>query len=328
MLIWIAVGFVVMGSTVLGWHLGQFPPRRATLWAAFCCLLLLIGSFTMRNQQLWPEWMIHPFMVWAQTCWFLIPATVLFILAFRHSKERDAHEGEPNPDPEWVQSGIVNKHRLLPWRYTAAVIIWAQGCAIFYAVFQMDGLMNSEHWFDELPASERRANGHIVPSNGSGFVMQTTGFTCGPSSAANLLRVSGIDVNATEAQMVPLCMMSYYGEREGGSSPLGMAVGIKSKVAPVGYHVKIMFPELKELEHLRKPMLCSVLYGADIYHAVVICQTVKDKGVEVLDPLMGYHWYSWNEFGDIYLKTVILMYKNDPFEASVLLAVPRVPNGL
>jgi hypothetical protein len=131
------------------------------------------------------------------------------------------------------------------------------------------------------------------------------------------MRVTGIDAAVSDGEMIELCMMKYQGGGKGGSSVLEMALGMKAKAGPAGYHVKILCPSIPELKELRKPMLCSVLYGPTIHHAVLLCATDPHKGVLILDPLSGYYWENWKNFERNFLNSAIVMYKDNPYEPSL-----------
>ena len=310
--------FVATASACLGWWLGKQAPQRVKIFGLIGFLVLGVGSIWFHNFQWWPESLYHPAMVWADAVWFVPPALMLLMLLMRHHRKRENNLALPNPDP-----ACMREHRAgvslwnIPFRYWAAFMIWASGCILFLLIFKLDGLQHGSAWVKQ---AERRDLSHFKAD--APFLLQSTHITCGPASAANLIRLVGVDTRASEIEMAELGMMEYHGGEEGGSGGLGLAIGLKRKAASNGYHVKILAPSLEELQRLRKPMICCVRYwlgrgNESVGHIVVLCATDPVYGVLLLDPLTGYRWEKWGQFEDSYRNSVVILYKDDLNEPSM-----------
>ena len=138
---------------------------------------------------------------------------------------------------------------------------------------------------------------------------QTLVSSCGPCCAATLLRAHGID--ATEREMVRLCLTSYR-----GSPALGLYRGLKLKTAGTDWDVEVVTCSVERLLATRGPLLLriqippmKVMSGDHIgwephgYEHVVLLLRVDGQGhVRVVDPAIPkYAYVNWR-VEDLYEK--------------------------
>lgn len=131
--------------------------------------------------------------------------------------------------------------------------------------------------------------------------LQTSPYTCGPASAATLLRAHGID--ATEQEMAGLCL-TRSGLVKDGTSWQGLYRGLKHKTRGTGWEVEVFRCSLGELPQMAdRPLLLSVglpddpsldpVYREELgwipgqFHTVVLFEFLPRARVQMGDPAVG-----------------------------------------
>lgn len=268
--------FLILLAGAAGWQAGKLPKGVATICAGFFCAILVAGAALAQNASRIPEWMISPIAGYLQSSWFAPPAIALFLIGGRQAIIKAAQEGKPDS---------TNRTLLL----LKALAIVAAASATGLAMDQLG-------WYSGVPADLQASN---VDENG--VVRQTSMYTCGPSAAATLLRKMGIQPDATEAQLAPLCMT----RRRDGATTLGIAIGLKTLAAPSGWRVRIVETDWEEFRRLKKPVLAAMNE-----HALVVMQTDPAKGVQVADPMSGMYWRTTSEFRAHFGNIAICVYRD------------------
>jgi predicted double-glycine peptidase len=166
-------------------------------------------------------------------------------------------------------------------------------------------------WVKDIPRKWRGPGGVVVPRvDGNGVVRQSTGYTCAAAACATLLRDLGIDPEATEQEMVYLCRT----KRRGGATTLGMATGLKAKLAGSPWQLRILEPDWGAFLQIRKPVVCSMEHADWLGHAVVVRGHDSKKGVLVADPLTGLGWWSEERFRDRFKDEAIVIFQGSVFK--------------
>jgi len=144
-----------------------------------------------------------------------------------------------------------------------------------------------------------------VPHWQNGVCLQSSEVTCGPSSAATLLRTAGI--TSTEAEMVGLCHATRL-----GTSLLGIYRGLRVKTENSPWSVRVLTTSSRDEifdAAKRHPVFISVFFrpvagGRASYlnnlteakHAVVLLGVLPDGRVAIGDPLSGQIIWTAEEF--------------------------------
>jgi predicted double-glycine peptidase len=306
-ILFVAVLVLTAAAGPLGWWVGARSKRTATLAAGSVCLLLGVGAFLGYHPALFPEWLLDRVVVLLQQSWFAPPAVFLFALSIRQARDRERTGTAPGP---------------LRWR-RKAVLLSAFGVIVCAnAGYSLLASYGWKSWVRDVPRVQRDASGRPQPQiTEDNVVLQSTGYTCGASSCATLLRRTGIDPNATEADLVPRVLT----RRWDGATLLGMAAGLRESAEPAGWRVKVFEPDWDTFKSLRKPLLCSVRLSKSITHAVVVTEIDPHKGVRVADPLRGLSWWSESNFRARFLNDAVVVYKQDPFEPVAARTSPLDP---
>ena len=288
---------VTLLAAMLGWEIGNRSTAAATLAAGADCLLIVCGGLCAWHASWLPEWAISQFACYVQGSWFAPPAAFLFFLAARQGRQRAiAAAGNETAGTK------ATRRQTVLFGVLAAVVLFAAMHAFVGPLQAQASIADIEQAHAEAGLTKGRVDR-------DGVVRQSVGYTCGAAACATLLRRMGIDPNATEEQMVKLCLTM----RLRGTSTLGMAVGLKAVAAPRGWRVKIVEPNWENFQKLRTPMVCAVGVW-NIGHAVVVCAINDKKGIQVADPIGGLSWYRAEEFKKMFLNEAIVVFKNDPYE--------------
>ncbi len=288
MLITGLIALSMLVAAIVGWQVGKVRKAYATVFAALVCVLLVCGAYLSHHPAELPEFALCPLTCYLQTSWYAPLATVLFYLAASQSFLRSAE----------------NQRTLAKWA-RMQVMLGFLCTAILYAA-AAPTLFEPEEILSEINNAQA-VNGK-PPDRGT-FVRQTLNYTCGPSACATLLRASGIDANATEAEMAVLCLTRPHA----GSSVLGLAAGLKTKASPQGWHVKIVAPDWRAFMALRKPVVCAMTFNGSP-HVVAVLETDPQKGINVADPIGFLGWTPIEEFKREFNGEVVAVFRQDPFE--------------
>lgn len=135
----------------------------------------------------------------------------------------------------------------------------------------------------------------------NGVMLQTSWATCSPAAAATLLQ--HLDIDVTEAEMIPLCLTD-----SSGTPTLGLYRGVKLMSERHGRVTHVMDASLEELmQDDRWPVLLAVElpYGTEdpryanewgwipgLGHSVVAIGTTPDGSVLIADPSVGLEQWS------------------------------------
>jgi predicted double-glycine peptidase len=269
-----------------GWRAGAGRGRGASVLAMVLAGLLLAGAALLWHPSRLPDWLISLYTLYCQSSWFALPAAALFLLGAQQLKVQAQMEGARAPTEQTKQS--YRRSVYLLWLIAGFVVLVAS---------------------IRLLAPPQFAAPAAMPADG--VVRQTTGYTCGAASCATLLRRLEIDPGATEAEMARLCMT----HRWGGTTTLGMAVGLKSKLAGLGWQVRILEPDWDTFVRLRKPCLAAIRHSALVSHSVVVCGIDPLLGVQVADPLLGLRRVREDSFKRLFQSETVVVFRNDPFES-------------
>ncbi|MBI3828806.1 MAG: hypothetical protein HY291_04775 [Planctomycetes bacterium] len=306
-ILFLALVAVTAAAAPSGWRVGGLSKRAATFAGGCVCLLLGAGVFLDYHPALIPEWLLERVVVLLQQSWFAPPAVFLFALSIRQARDRERGGAAPGP---------------FRWRRKAALLSAIGFIVCANAAYSLLSSYGWKAWVRDVPAVQRDAAGRpqarVTADN---VVLQSTGYTCGASSCATLLRKTGIDPNATEAELVPRVLT----RRGDGATVLGMAAGLRESAQPAGWRVKVFEPDWDTFKTLRKPVLCSVRLSNAITHAVVVTEIDPRKGVQVADPLRGLSWWTESNFRARFLNDAVVVYKQDPFEPVAARTSPLDP---
>ncbi len=108
---------------------------------------------------------------------------------------------------------------------------------------------------------------------------QSTGYTCSPASCALLLKKFGI--NAGEREMSELCLTQIT-----GTEYINIARGLKIKLDPFEYEVKLTRASWETLNDITLPCITSIYILNGILHTITILK-INDNEVTFADPLAG-----------------------------------------
>lgn len=275
-------------AAVLGWKLGALPKRLATLIASLICLVLVCGAWLAGHPAWLPDWMIVPAIVYLYGCWYAPPAALLFLLAAQQARRRAASS---------------NDAKALPGSSARRQTVLLSALTFFVLVAASNQLLGAPNVDECAPDVGERVDRDDV-------VRQSTLYTCAGASCATLLRLLKIDPRASEAEMVRLCMT----RRFGGATALGMAVGLKAKVEPQGWHVKIVECDWPAFSRLRLPAVCAMRHSPFADHAVVACAVDDERGVQIADPLFGLDWWPADRFKEVFQNEAIVVFRETPTE--------------
>ena len=266
MLILLLLWAATSGLAILGWRVGARSKIAATSAAALCVIVLICGALLARNL----NWMPYSFICAPLAClefaWFTPPAAFLFALGVRQAELRMGRK-------TWLMKLFV----------------------VLLAGFSTLRVSDQQGWF--------LGNIGTSPTNidSDGVVRQNSGSTCGAASCATLLRHLQIDPDATEAKMNPLCKTGMF-----GSTPFGMAVGLKSVAEPLGWRVQILKCDGQEFVKRRQPAVVSLREGISASHAVAVIG-FKDNLIQIADPLAGMSWWSIGEFKRLFSGDALVL---------------------
>ncbi|HEY3322432.1 MAG TPA: cysteine peptidase family C39 domain-containing protein [Planctomycetota bacterium] len=267
-----------------GWRVGRVPKLPATLVAAAVCGVLVLGAWTAKHPAWLPEPLVCRWSVYLYGSWFAPLGALLFLIGARQAQARYDAANQPR----------LARRQVAAFALLTGVVLGAASNPLLGA-----------------PRLNECAGDPTSNVDADDVVHQTTGYTCGASACATLLRMTGIERHATEAELVPKVMT----RRFGGATALGMAVGLKEIVQPKGWRVRIVEVDLKALARLRKPCVCAIRYNVICDHAVVVCKVDPERGVQVADPLGGLSWWSLTQFQERFQNEVIAVYRESPFES-------------
>jgi predicted double-glycine peptidase len=116
--------------------------------------------------------------------------------------------------------------------------------------------------------------------NAEGVCHQTSGYSCGPASAAMLLHRHGVD--ATEREMADLCVTRSGGTKMSGTSDSGLMRGLRLKLKDWATPVISAPP----YEQIPVPALVAIQLSPSLCHCILVSAVEPDQ-VRVLDPLYG-----------------------------------------
>jgi hypothetical protein len=116
--------------------------------------------------------------------------------------------------------------------------------------------------------------------NAEGICLQTTGYSCGPASAATLLHHYG--VQATEDEMAQLCVTRGGGVRSAGTSDAGILRGLRHKL---GYRGRAVI-STPACDQIPVPALVAIQLNPQVGHCILVSKVERDE-VKVIDPMFG-----------------------------------------
>lgn len=114
-----------------------------------------------------------------------------------------------------------------------------------------------------------------------GVCLQTSPYSCGPASAAALLRLHG--VSATEREMADLCLTRPGNTLVSGTSDCGLARGLRAKLGSRS-RVEVTAPRYADLP---VPCLVPVRLAPRLGHCILVVEA-GETGVTVIDPHRGF----------------------------------------
>lgn len=126
-----------------------------------------------------------------------------------------------------------------------------------------------------------------------GICMQSTGYTCGPTTIATLLYFHGI--KASESEMAKLCFSHNYT----GSHALTIIRGMRLKFPDPEYSIHYDYLSWENLIDKCKKAILEVYYNEKLDHVAVLLE-IDDNGVVLGDPLFGIIKKTKSEFLDGY----------------------------
>jgi len=112
-----------------------------------------------------------------------------------------------------------------------------------------------------------------------GLCLQSTGYTCAPASCVTLL--SRFGVKAGEKEMSKLCLTQVR-----GTEYIDIARGLKLKLDPDKYDVRLTRETWDGLASIPKPFIANIFISEDILHAVTVIETGTSE-VYFADSLLG-----------------------------------------
>jgi hypothetical protein len=134
-----------------------------------------------------------------------------------------------------------------------------------------------------------------------GVCHQSTTSTCSPAAAATALAAVGI--NASEAEMVEICLT-----RDNGTLMLGLYRGLKLKTIGSKWNVVVFDGAADQLRRTPVPAVAIIHAGGITTgrlsigdrHAVVIFGFNPDGTIDVGDPYAGRQRWKFNQFAAVY----------------------------
>ncbi len=197
------------------------------------------------------------------------------------------------PAGAFLAASVLRQQATPPWRRAGlAILILLVSFYSLTCCFQGQLPLRA---FDGKPARWR--NQQTLPSS------------CGPCCAASLLRAHGID--ATEQEMVQLCLTSYR-----GCPALGLYRGLKLKTAGTNWDVEVVTCSVERLLETQGPLLLRIqlppmkwsscrrtIWQRRGYEHVVLMERADGEGhVKVLDPAIPLHARADWHVEDLYEK--------------------------
>lgn len=269
----------------LGSGCGRLSKNLATICAGVFCGMLVAGVVFVKKMSWLPDWAICDTANLLQGNWYAPPAIGLMALALSRARRSTVERGA-TPDSLW----------------RAAVLFVAMFSALAWAgVRDLSArLFGPERILAEI--------GTRPEYSVNGVVLQSTIYTCGPASCANLLRLRGIDPAASERPMIPLCRT----QQEEGVSVLNMAAGLKLATAGMGWRIRLHEPSFEELQSLPLPAIVTVGQPFNEGHVVVL-DAMEAERVRIADPADkdGLVWWTMEEFKKRYLREAVTMDRNE-----------------
>ncbi|MDD5092530.1 MAG: cysteine peptidase family C39 domain-containing protein [Candidatus Wallbacteria bacterium] len=131
-----------------------------------------------------------------------------------------------------------------------------------------------------------------------GVCLQSSGFTCLPCVCATMLKSLG--VQAGEWEMARLCVLN----GEAGGGPLNAVRGLKMKLDPGKYRVKIACLDWEGLVKIPLPCYTSIDWGFMLSHAVAV-MAINGNEVTLGDPLLGLRKMHRDDFLREWKKDVV-----------------------
>ncbi len=265
----------------LGWRCGALPKITATFCAAVACAVLVLGVVLAKKMSWLPDGMVCDTASLFQASWYAPPAMLLMALGLRRARQGALEQGHSVSSPARV--GVL----------IAALFVALSGAGVWDLSSRLFG---PERILTEMASR--------TAATVNGVVLQSTEYTCGPSACATLLRLRGIDAEASERNMVPLCRTQY----QGGVSALSLAAGLKRATAGTDWHVKLLEPSLEKLGAVPLPALVCVNLPGGGGHVVVLCAIEADR-VRIADSADkdGLVWWPMREFKRRYLNEAITL---------------------
>jgi len=126
-------------------------------------------------------------------------------------------------------------------------------------------------------------------ADSSGICMQSTGYTCGPSSLVCYLHTLGI--RASEGEMARLSRCTPVD----GITEMMAARALKQKLTDPSTRVQLIASSPEQLDKLPTPFLTTIRLNAFTGHMICVLETSADK-VTIADPLQGRISQSKTEF--------------------------------
>jgi predicted double-glycine peptidase len=267
----------------LGFILDRAAPVVARVLGGAYLLVIAGMTYLLRHPAMMPEWMICRTMAQLQISWFMPFAAGLLAIGFSETFARKAAGKITQGDA--IRSSVV--------------LMFALVSISFVSIYMLMERTDFSYVKAEISPNS------TIDENG--VVRQSTDYTCGPSACATLLRTSGMAPNASEQRMAELCLTV----RNGGSTSLGMAAGLKHVANEVGWRVRIENPEPADLPKLRMPFLAATRWHLLFDHAVVVVAYDQAKGYLVADPLSGQDWRPADKFEALFHRDAVVVYPNE-----------------
>lgn len=156
-------------------------------------------------------------------------------------------------------------------------------------------------------------------STRDGFALQSTGYSCGAASAANLLRLHGI--RSSETEMARGSLLS----RGRGVHDIGVLRALAIRCASTDWRPRLHRTTCAALVASGRPALVPLRHGFLVNHMVCLLEAHPDRFV-VLDPAVGRRTLAADEFAALFLGRAIVLEARDPAVAHPRLAESRPPS--
>ncbi len=139
-----------------------------------------------------------------------------------------------------------------------------------------------------------------------GIVLQTTDYTCGPTSIANLGRLSGIAPNLSEKEVVKLTKTTRF-----GTTTLAQIQTLKQLKLNPNYQRNLKINDLIEINKLAILHVKEPIQNRKIAHAVVLLKINKEEElITIANPLYGIENKPFSDFNDYWIGEAIFVEKS------------------